>query len=98
MHYCYWDSPVGPLLLAGDDAALRRIEFPKDGKARKPAAGWAESSARGVLAETVRQLREYFAGRRTEFDLPLALEGTEFQRRVWRCLVRRCQKPLPPIR
>ena len=36
--------------------------------------------------EAVRQLKEYFAGRRTDFDLPLAPQGTEFQRDVWRRL------------
>ncbi len=40
----------------------------------------------GPLAESVRQLREYFAGRRKDFDLPLAPEGTDFQRKVWRKL------------
>lgn len=86
MRYCYWDSPVGPLLLAGDDTALRVIGFPKDGKPQKPEAGWVESTARGVLAEAVKQLREYFVGQRTEFDLPLVPEGTPFQRSVWKCL------------
>ncbi len=86
MRYCYLDTPVGPLLLAGDDSSLRHIEFPHDGKPEVPEPGWTESAPRGVLAETVKQLREYFAGRRTQFDLPLALEGTAFQRSVWRCL------------
>lgn len=40
-----------------------------------------------VLAEAERQLEEYFAGRRRSFDLPLALEGTAFQRRVWEALL-----------
>jgi methylated-DNA-[protein]-cysteine S-methyltransferase len=86
MRYCYFDSPVGPLLLAGDDASLRHLGFPKNGEPAKPAPGWTESAARGVLAESVKQLREYFAGRRTQFDLPLAPEGTPFQQSVWRCL------------
>jgi methylated-DNA-[protein]-cysteine S-methyltransferase len=86
MRYCYLDSPIGPLLLAADDAALHFIGFPKEGKPQKPTPGWSESAARGVLAETAKQLREYFAGRRTQFDLPLAPKGTEFQRSVWRAL------------
>jgi methylated-DNA-[protein]-cysteine S-methyltransferase len=85
MNYCYLDTPIGKLLLAGDEDALRVIQFPKNGKPGNPAADWRES-ARGALQETVRQLREYFSGRRTEFDLPLAPEGTDFQRRVWRQL------------
>ena len=41
-----------------------------------------------VLAESSRQLDEYFAGTRTEFELPLDLAGTEFQKRVWLALAR----------
>lgn len=85
MHYCYLDSPIGPLLIAGDNDALRAIAFPDKGRRRKPEPGWT-ASMHGAVAAAVAQLREYFAGRRTEFDLPLAPEGTAFQRRVWKCL------------
>jgi methylated-DNA-[protein]-cysteine S-methyltransferase len=85
MNYCVIESPVGSLLVAGDEAAVRRIEFPRDGKPGRPQPGWRESMA-GPVQEAVRQLREYFSGRRTRFDLPLVPEGTEFQRTVWRCL------------
>jgi methylated-DNA-[protein]-cysteine S-methyltransferase len=85
VNYCYLDSPIGALLIAGDDQAVRRIEFPKNGKAGKPEAEWRESS-RGPVGEAVRQLREYFAGKRSDFDLPLAPEGTPFQCEVWRRL------------
>ena len=85
MNYTCLDTPIGPLLIAGDEEAIRHIAFPKNGKARRPEPGWRES-ARGVVGEAVRQLREYFEGRRTEFDLPLAPEGTLFQRTVWRRL------------
>ena len=85
MNYCYFESPIGPLLIAGDQEAIRHILFPKNGKPAKPERGWMESTT-GPIAQTVMQLREYFAGRRTDFDLPLALEGTPFQRSVWRAL------------
>jgi methylated-DNA-[protein]-cysteine S-methyltransferase len=85
MNYTVFQSPIGPLLLAGDAEALHCILFPKNGKPAKPEAGWIESST-GPVAQAVTQLREYFAGRRTEFDLPLAVEGTPFQRTVWRAL------------
>jgi methylated-DNA-[protein]-cysteine S-methyltransferase len=85
MNYCYLDSPIGTLLIAGDDQAIHRIEFPKNGAPGRPEPGWSESSA-GPIAEAVRQLREYFAGERTEFDLALAPDGTAFQRSVWRRL------------
>ena len=85
MKYCYADSPIGALLIAGDHEAIHLIAFPKNGKPCRPGEGWTESAG-GALTEAVRQLREYFAGRRTEFDLPLAHEGTAFQRKVWRKL------------
>jgi len=85
MNYAYLESPIGSLLIAGDAEAIRQISFPKNGKAVKPESGWTES-ARGPVAEAIRQLREYFAGRRTEFDLPLEPEGTPFQKSVWRGL------------
>jgi methylated-DNA-[protein]-cysteine S-methyltransferase len=85
MQYCYADSPIGALLIAGDHEAIHLIAFPKNGKPCRPGEGWTESAG-GALTEAVRQLREYFAGRRTEFDLPLAPEGTAFQRKVWRKL------------
>lgn len=85
MNYAYLETPIGTLLIAGDEEAVRRIDFPKHGKASRPQCGWTESS-RGPVGEAVKQLREYFAGGRAEFDLPLAPEGTAFQRTVWRRL------------
>jgi methylated-DNA-[protein]-cysteine S-methyltransferase len=85
VNYAYLDTPIGALLIAGDAAAVQRIAFPRRGKAVKPEPEWQES-ARGPVGEAVRQLREYFAGSRTGFDLPLAPEGTAFQRAVWRQL------------
>ena len=85
MNYCHIDSPIGRLLVAGDDEAVRYIEFPRNGKAGQPDPDWRESM-RGPVAEAVRQLREYFDGGRTQFDLPLAPEGTPFQCTVWRQL------------
>lgn len=85
MNYDYFDSPIGIVLIAGDAEAIRRITFPKNGKAARPEPEW-EHSAGGPVGEAIRQLREYFASRRTAFDLPLAPEGTSFQRAVWRQL------------
>jgi methylated-DNA-[protein]-cysteine S-methyltransferase len=88
MNYCYLDTPIGKLLLAGDQKGVHRITFPTKGnphEAALPEPGWIEST-RGPLKEAVRQLKEYFKGDRTEFDLPLAPEGTQFQKSVWRNL------------
>jgi methylated-DNA-[protein]-cysteine S-methyltransferase len=85
MNYAYLESPIGKLLIAGDADAIRIISFAKNGKPTKPEPDWQESS-RGAISQAARQLREYFAGKRTDFDLPLAPEGTGFQLSVWRRL------------
>ena len=80
--YAYLESPVGALLLVADDDGLREIRFPKNGK-RVPASGyWREDAA--FLRGPMLQLRDYFAGKREDFDLPLAPEGTPFQQNVWK--------------
>lgn len=85
------ESPVGPLLLTGDGGRLTGIFFErhKDGVDGRPsvARGGREAADDAVLAETERQLREYFDLGRTTFDLPLAPVGTSFQQRVWAALL-----------
>lgn len=83
----YWtsvESPIGPLLLAGDRHTLRVLWFGHGRKAQGPRPEWVEAAAefRGVA----QQLREYFAGTRRQFDLVLAPQGTTFQQTVWRAL------------
>ncbi|MDJ0795002.1 MAG: methylated-DNA--[protein]-cysteine S-methyltransferase [Woeseiaceae bacterium] len=77
MYYCYVDTPIGELLLAGEENALVMIGFPKGSMRREPEPDWIYNEK--PLAEASRQLREYFDGERREFDLPLRLAGTEFQ-------------------
>lgn len=79
------DSPVGPLVIAGSDAGLRAIEFASTRHPVPRGAGWAVGT-HPVLDLAARQLHEYFDGRRTSFDVPLAPEGTTFQQQVWRTL------------
>ncbi len=79
-------SPVGPLLVEYGHDGVRRIRFWEQG--RHPPAGTRVQASRDDRLgwEVARQLREYFAGTRREFDLPLAAEGTAFRRRVWEAL------------
>jgi methylated-DNA-[protein]-cysteine S-methyltransferase len=85
-------SPIGPLLVVVDaDGALLRIDFPAGASRERAAAELARRGIELVISEertaaVRRQLDEYFAGERTRFDLALAPEGSEFQRRVWRAL------------
>jgi methylated-DNA-[protein]-cysteine S-methyltransferase len=75
------DSPIGRLLLTRDGRALTGLYMEPHPRlptsARSDPAGFADAEA---------QLRAYFAGERTEFDLPLAPSGTPFQLRVWEAL------------
>ena len=80
MYYCYHNTPIGELLLAGDEERLHVIGFPEGKTRRDPERDWIYKEA--PFADARRQLSEYFAGRRKAFDLPLTVNGTEFQRRV----------------
>jgi len=88
MRYSEMQSPVGPLLLAADDASLRQIIFINGRDRARPSPNWVRDSS--AFAEATRQLRAYFAGELEQFDLPLAPEGTTFQLQVWRQL---CEIP-----
>lgn len=84
------DSPIGPLHLAASSLGLTNLAFSTSKEWKQRAAIGVsdkeapDASAAAVLEEAVRQVGEYFAGKRTRFDLPLDLHGTDFQVRVWR--------------
>ena len=81
-------SPIGDLRIVERDGSIVAIEF---SPFRPPADGrplGARSDDEPVLAEATRQLTAYFAGELTDFDLPLAPIGTDFQQRVWEQLGR----------
>lgn len=79
----FFDSPLGLLEIAGTERSVEAVNFVE----RRPSAGASNSNhAPAPLVECRRQLDEYFRGCRTEFDLPLDLSGTPFQKEVWRRL------------
>ncbi len=80
-------SPVGMLTLVADDDALVAILWERDGPTRVPVDPLVAAPDHPLLGEAQRQLDDYFAGRSTRFDLPLAFRGTDFQRRVWAALL-----------
>ena len=85
MYYTNFQSPVGPLLLAADDRGLCFVSFSGSRRAVHAERTWKRDQA--PFKETIRQLQAYFRGELKEFNLPLALEGTPFQRRVWKNLL-----------
>ena len=74
-----YSSPLGMLTLHSDGTALTALQF------QVPEA---PGSSCMLLEKTVQQLREYFSGMRTQFTLPLAPAGTDFQQEVWQALCR----------
>ena len=84
LRYCELSTPVGRLLLAGDEEGLHRISFQDGFHPVRPAEGWrrAEEPFREVIA----QLEAYFAGKLRRFGVALAPDGTPFQREVWSAL------------
>src|SRR5688500_7609181 len=75
-------APIGRLIVASDGGAIAAVWM---ANANPRDASWSERRASdAVLAEAREQLTAYFAGNLRAFTLPLAPNGTEFQRRVWR--------------
>ena len=81
------DSPVGPLLLAGNRDGLHVLSFGVGSRPRQVNPSW-EADTTGVLQGVRTELDEYFAGRLRTFSTPLAFEGTPFQHQVWTELCR----------
>jgi methylated-DNA-[protein]-cysteine S-methyltransferase len=81
------DSPVGPLLLAGDSEALHVLAFGVGCRPREIDADWMLDT-KGVLKNVRKELDQYFAGTLKKFSTRLAFNGTPFQQQVWKELTR----------
>lgn len=81
-YYTAMKSPIGELRLLSDGKALTGLYMGSYGP--KPTKAWQRGGA--LLERAEKQLRQYFDGTRKNFDLPLAGEGTEFQKKVWKAL------------
>jgi methylated-DNA-[protein]-cysteine S-methyltransferase len=81
--YTHLTSPLGKLLLLSDGEKLTGIQFPGHQPKTLP-AHWKRDAA--PFGEVVSQLRAYFAGELSDFDLPLAMQGSPFERKVWSAL------------
>jgi methylated-DNA-[protein]-cysteine S-methyltransferase len=80
-------SPVGTLTLVASDKGLAAILWENDRPDRVRLNIVKQDRKHPVLLETERQLKEYFAGARKTFKLPLDFHGTDFQKRVWKALL-----------
>lgn len=78
--YCYFDSPIGKILLAGTGDTLLLLGLPEGKGRREPETHWQHNPK--AFKDCRAQLGEYFAGKRTSFDVQYKLQGTEFQQQV----------------
>jgi methylated-DNA-[protein]-cysteine S-methyltransferase len=85
--YATLASPVGQLTLTAANDSLTGVSFETSRRVHHLESA-REDAENPVLQLAAQQLREYFACERRAFDLPLAMEGTEFQKRVWAELLR----------
>lgn len=81
------NSPVGILTLVASDKGLTAILWEGDRPGRVPLGETTEDRDHPVLIEAERQIAAYFAGELTEFTVPLAFNGTDFQKSVWAALL-----------
>ena len=72
-------SPIGKLLITSDGEAITGLHM-------EPHPNVQSAGEDKIVQKAAKQLREYFDGKRTTFDLPLNLEGTTFQKQVWKAL------------
>jgi len=84
MYYEIIESPIGPILLAGDEKGLKHLNFLKGKKRIEIPSDWIEDKE--FFREAARQLEAYFCGKLESFDLKTAPEGTDFQKSVWKAL------------
>ncbi len=81
------ESPVGPITLVASGGVLTGLYLDRQRHAPHPESfGETTDTSHEPFSEAARQLEDYFDGKRTEFDVPLRLAGTPFQRRVWAAL------------
>ena len=86
IYFAEWKSPIGILTLESDGQSLTRIRLPEEGYECDPKVARERKPA--LFRDAAVQLKEYFAGARTTFDLPLNPAGTVFQHKVWNELVK----------
>ena len=87
MKWTWIDSPLGPMLAMSDGDALCGLHFHDDKYVPDIAPEWQRDDGLPLFRRTCTEVAEYFAGKRHRFGLPLAPQGTDWQKRVWQVLV-----------
>ena len=87
MRYDIMNSELGPILFSRDDKGINRVHFLNSAKPLPRDESWQQTSQDPLLQKTRSQLKAYFSGKRRQFSLPLSMEGTDFQIRVWKTLI-----------
>ena len=86
LSYKFMESPIGNLKLVASERGLVAILWKDDRPRRVVLDDLVEHPDQTILKQTEAELEEYFAGKRTEFTVPLDTRGTPFQRQVWEAL------------
>ena len=98
MRYTWYESPIGPLLVAKDEIAFRHVTIPDRDPSRpdsprrvaakplEPGPDWVRDDT--GLAREIEELEAYFAGELRKFKMAVEPEGTAFRRKVWAVLAR----------
>lgn len=84
VYYSFLESPIQQLMLTSDGEALTGLRMIEHRHAPEMTEAWKLDNSASPFAEAKRQLAAYFNGELSEFDLPLNLQGTDFQRLIWR--------------
>ncbi|MGO9451920.1 MAG: methylated-DNA--[protein]-cysteine S-methyltransferase [Candidatus Binataceae bacterium] len=82
-YFDFYESPMGRMLIVASEDALSGLYFVGQKYYPELDDNWLPGAKRAPVRETACQMKEYFAGKRREFDVPLAPEGTCFQTAVW---------------
>jgi methylated-DNA-[protein]-cysteine S-methyltransferase len=85
--YTTFESPLGQILLVSDRSFLTGAYFSGQKYEPVPGHGWRGEPDLAIFQDASSQLREYFSGSRRHFDIPLRLQGTPFQMKVWNALM-----------
>lgn len=84
MYYTYYESPLGEIALTANEQGLTALSFMQGSSPLVIDHSFIENPS--AFTEVKKQLTDYFAGERKQFDLPLAQAGTPFQQKVWQAL------------